>query len=225
MALQQVLDNVQNSNLAQGMDEDTLNTIGQYIKEGYDTDERTRTDWLARNEEYLKLATQVKEAKNYPWHGAANIKYPLLSTAIQAFAARAYPALVPGMNPVRARVVGYDPDGDKADKAVNIGKHMSFQVMEEMEEWEDDMDRLVHIVPLVGSCFKKTYFSSLMGRNVSELVLPQDLVVDYYAKNLETAYRKTHRIYLNGNEIYERIAAGIYIDPNAQAPTAQEGSR
>ena len=224
MALQQVLDNVQNSNLAQGMDEDTLNTIGQYIKEGYDTDERTRTDWLARNEEYLKLATQVKEAKNYPWHGAANIKYPLLSTAIQAFAARAYPALVPGMNPVRARVVGYDPDGDKADKAVNIGKHMSFQVMEEMEEWEDDMDRLVHIVPLVGSCFKKTYFSSLMGRNVSELVLPQDLVVDYYAKNLETAYRKTHRIYLNGNEIYERIAAGIYIDADAQAPTAQEGA-
>ena len=224
MAYEELVKNIDVPNIAEDLDQTVLDTIGKYIKEGYDTDERSRSDWLSRNEEYLKLATQVVEGKNTPWAGAANIKYPLLSTAIQAFAARAYPALIPNANPVKGRVVGYDETGDKADKAINVGKHMSFQLMEEMDEWEDDMDRMCHIVPLVGSCFKKTYFSSLLGRNVSELVLPQDLVVDYYAKNLETAYRKTHRIYLNGNEVYERIASGIYIDADAQAPTAQEGA-
>ena len=224
MAYEDLITNIDVPNIAEDLDQTTLDTIGKYIKEGYDTDSRSRSDWEDRNEEYLKLATQVVEGKNTPWVGAANIKYPLLSTAIQAFAARAYPALIPNANPVKGRVVGYDEAGDKADKAINVGKHMSYQLMEEMDEWEDDMDRMCHIVPLVGSCFKKTYFSSLLGRNVSELVLPQDLVVDYYAKNLETAYRKTHRIYLNGNEVYERIASGIYLDADAQAPTAQEGA-
>jgi predicted phage terminase large subunit-like protein len=46
--------------------------------------------------EWLKLATQVMEKKNYPWPNAANVKYPLLTTAAMQFAARAYPALVPG---------------------------------------------------------------------------------------------------------------------------------
>lgn len=224
MAYKHLYENLDKTNLAEDLDQKTLDVIGRTVKEGYDTDERSRSDWLDRNEQYLKLATQVQEDKNTPWPGAANIKFPLLSTAIQAFASRAYPALVPNANPVRGRIVGHDEDGSKANKAINVGKHMSYQLMEEMDEWEDDMDRMCHIVPLVGSCFKKTYFSPLLGRNVSELVLPTDLVVDYYAKNLETAYRKTHRIYLNGNELYERIASGIYIDPDAQPPTANEGA-
>lgn len=224
MAYEHLFENLDKTNIAEELDQATLDRIGRIVKEGYDTDERSRSDWLDRNEQYLKLATQVQEDKNTPWPGAANIKFPLLSTAIQAFASRAYPALVPNANPVRGRIVGYDEDGSKANKAINVGKHMSYQLMEEMEEWEDDMDRMCHIVPLVGSCFKKTYFSPLLGRNVSELVLPTDLVVDYYAKNLETAYRKTHRIFLNGNELYERIASGIYIDPDAQSPTANEAA-
>ena len=219
-----LFENIEKDNLAEELDQDLLDTIGQSVKEGYETDERSRSDWLDRNETALKLATQVKEPKNTPWPGAANIKYPLLSTATQAFASRAYPALIPNANPVKGRVIGYDEDGSKGTKAINIGKHMSFQLMEEMDEWEDDMDKMCHIVPLVGSCFKKTYFSALLGRNVSELVLPQDLTVDYYTKNLETAYRKTHKIFLNGNEIYERIASGIYIDADASTPTAQEAA-
>lgn len=224
MAYEHLTDNLNKTNIAEDLDQSILDTIGRVVKEGYDNDARSRSDWEARNEEYLKLATQVKEDKNTPWPGAANIKYPLLSTAIQAFAARAYPALVPNVNPVRARVIGYDEDGSKAKRAINIGKHMSFQLMEEMEEWEDDMDKMCHIVPLVGSCFKKTYFSPLLGRNISELVLPSDLVVDYYAKNLETAYRKTQRIYLNGNELYERIASGVYLNADAELPTTSEAA-
>lgn len=224
MSLDFILANIDKVNIAEDLEKEELDRIGRYIKEGYDTDLRTRSEWESRNEEYLKLATQVREDKNTPWPGAANIKYPLLSTAIQAFAARAYPALVPNANPVRGRVVGYDATGEKATKAINIGKHMSYQLMEEMFEWEDDMDRMCHIVPLIGCCFKKTYYSSLEERNVSELVLPNDLVVDYYAKNLETAYRKTQRIFLNGNELYERFASGIYIDPDAHRPTAHEAT-
>ena len=224
MAYEHIYENIGRVNIAEDLDQSTLDAIGNTVLEGYQTDKRSRSDWEDRNEEALKLATQVKEKKNTPWPDAANIKFPLLSTAIHAFAARAYPALIPNANPVRGRVVGHDEDGEKTKKAINIGKHMSYQLMEEMEEWEDDMDKVCHIAPLVGSCFKKTYYSPLLGRNVSELVLANDLVVDYYAKNLESAYRKTHVIHLRGNEIYERIAAGIYLNADAPLPTAQEAA-
>lgn len=210
------------ANIAEDLDERTLLRIGRIVKEGYETDLHSRADWEERNEEYLKLATQVVEPKNYPWPNAANIKYPLLSTAIQAFAARAYPALIPNANPVKGRVVGDDKDGTKTTRAINIGKHMSYQLMEEMEEWEDDMDKMCHILPLIGSCFKKTYFSPILKRNVSELVLPNNLVVDYYAKNLETAYRKTEKVFLSNNEFYERVAAGIYLDVDLRTPQVQD---
>jgi len=215
-------ENISKANIAEDLDPTALLRIGSTVKEGYENDLRSRADWEERNEDYLKLATQVVEPKNYPWPGAANIKYPLLSTAIQAFAARAYPALVPNANPVKGRVVGYDNDGTKMTRAINIGKHMSYQLIEEMEEWEDDMDRMCHIIPLVGSCFKKTYFSPILKRNISELVLPQNLVVDYYAKNLETAYRKTEKIFLSNNELYERVAAGVYLDAELRTPQPQD---
>jgi chaperonin GroES len=57
-----------------------------------------------RNEQWLKLATQVVEKKTYPWPNAANVKYPLLTTAAMQFAARAYPALVPGPRLVQGLV-------------------------------------------------------------------------------------------------------------------------
>jgi len=122
MAYEDIISNIDKINIAEDLDQKTLDAIGKSIKEGYETDVRSRSDWEDRNESYLKLATQVKEDKNTPWPGAANIKYPLLSTAIQAFASRAYPALIPNANPVRGRVVGYDEDGSKANRAINIGR-------------------------------------------------------------------------------------------------------
>jgi chaperonin GroES len=63
---------------------------------------------------------------------------------------------------------------------------------------------------ITGSEFKKTYFCPIKEKNVSELVMAKDLVVDYWAKSLETAARVTHIIELNKNCIVERINAGVF---------------
>jgi len=179
----------------------------------------SRAEWMERMENALKLASQVVENKSYPWPNAANVKYPLLTTAALQFSSRAYPALVPGPNLVRGRVVGFDEDGSKTERAIRIGKHMSYQLMEQMENWEEDMDKLSIIIPIVGCAFKKTYYSNIKKQNVSELVLAQDLVVDYYAKSLEDATRVTHRLSLTARDIKERQLNGIYSDVDLSPPT------
>ena len=46
---------------------------------------------------------------------------------------------------------------------------MSFQVLHEMEEWEEQMDKVLFIAAITGVGFKKTYFDSDLGRNVSKI--------------------------------------------------------
>ena len=193
------------NNIAEQLDQDILDKIGRTVIDEFEEDLGSRQSWEDRYTKSLKLAAQVVEAKTFPWRDAANIKFPLLTTACVQFSARAYPALIPGTDIVKCHVTGFDKTGQKEARAVRVGKHMSYQILEEMEEWEEDMDRLLIMLPITGTEFKKTYFSPSLGRNVSEHVLAKDLVVNYWAKSLETATRKSHILRFNPNDIRQKI--------------------
>ena len=69
------------------------------------------------------------------------------------FAARAYPTLVPSNGQiVKCRVAGFDPTGEKEARAHRVSVHMSNQVMEQMDGWEEDMDKLLISLPIAGTC-------------------------------------------------------------------------
>lgn len=179
--------------------------------QGFESDLMSRKVWEDQYESWIKLATQVVEPKTWPWRGASNVKYPLVATAAMQFSARAYPSLVPGKEIVKAKVWGKDETMEKAKKAQRIGKHMSYQLLKQMDNWEADMDRLLYMLAIVGTVFKKTYFDSKKQVNVSRLILPRDFVVNYWATDILTAFRKTEIMYLTRNEIVERQNYGTYI--------------
>lgn len=215
MALREDLQaKIESINLCDGYDDDYLKKMGSDIVRWFDEDCESRKIWYEKQEQWLKLATQVVEKKTYPWPDAANVKFPLLTTAAMQFAARAYPALVPGPNLVQGLVIGQDEGGLKEQQADRVGKHMSFQLLYEMDGWEEDMDRLCLMLPIVGCLFKKTYWNEIEGQNCSDLILPQDLVIDYYAKSIETATRKCHVLYYNNNEYKEKVNKGTFKDVN-----------
>lgn len=210
-------------NLAEGMSADELTKIGNAVVQGFNDDVDSRSEWEERNEEWFKLAAQIYEKKSFPWQGAANVKFPLLTTAINGFAARAYPALVAGPNLVRGIVIGRDAMGTATEKAIRIGKHMSYQLLCEMEGWEDGQDKLCVVVALVGNCFKKTYYDTRLKQNVSDVVLPKDFVVNYYAKSVESAPRKTHILPYSRNDVVELTRSGYFLsDVEFGQPTAAE---
>lgn len=219
---------IKSKNIAEDLedtDPDCLKEMGNKVVEWFDEDEAVRKEWLDKTDEWIKLATQVTERKTYPWPNAANVKYPLLTIAAMQFAARAYPALVPGPKLITGLVLGKDEDGKKALSAERVGTHMSYQVMFEMEDWEEEMDKLCFILPLVGCVFKKTYYDAEKKINCSELVLPQDLVIDYYAKTVETASRKSHILYRTNNQIEERIRSKTWCDVEFGQPQTDTSTR
>lgn len=99
--------------------EDQLTDIGGNCVQDYERDLTDREDWEKKVKEAFKRAAQEKlDAKKFPWDGAANINYPLLTTATIQFAARAIGAIVKGDEVVTCKVVGKDkgkpelgPDG------------------------------------------------------------------------------------------------------------------
>ena len=204
------------------LDESDLRLIGEHVCEMYDIDETSRGTYVDNIDTWVRLAMQTVEQKTFPWVGAANVKYPLLTIAALQFSARAYPALIPGANIVRGKVIGFDKDGEKQKRAIRVGKHMSYQLLEQMQDWEEEMDRLLFALPIVGCMFKKTYYDPLKVSNVSEVVYPKELVVNYWAKSLYDAERITHILKLSENDIYERKAQSVYADVELQKPPIED---
>jgi chaperonin GroES len=89
---------------------------------------------------------------------------------------------------------------------------MSYQLLEEDEDWESEMDKVLITQPIIGCAFKKTYYDPVKKHNISENVLAKDLVVNYWTKSLENAHRVTHVLQMTTNEIYERVARGLWLD-------------
>ena len=216
-------DTINSVNIADHLSEEQLVEIGTQVVEGYNTDEKSRGEWNENIEQWTKMALQISEEKSYPWPKASNIKFPLLSTAAMQFAARAYPTLVPSDGKVvKCKVTGSDMDGEKTRRALRISKHMSYQLTCEMEEWEEDMDRLLVVLPIVGTVFKKTYFDPEKGRNTSCLVMPKNLVVNYWTKNLDDCERVTEIHEFSKRKVTEKMNRGLYRKVDLGDPSLQE---
>lgn len=218
MELNKALDSI---NIADSLDKDQLIKIGNQVVSGYETDCDSRKPWEEDLKNWTDLALQVTSQKTFPWPNAANIKYPLLATAAMQFAARAYPTLIPSNGKlVKCRVIGSDMDGQKTARANRISTHMSYQLLDEMDGWEEDMDKLLISLPIAGTCFKKTYWDSAKQKNCSKLVLPKTLVVNYYCRNLDDAERITEILHLTKRKIKERQNQGIYLEVDIGDPSA-----
>jgi len=208
------------SNWADQVDEETLQELGQTLCETVSLDAASRDGWLDECETWLDMASQVMENKSTPWEGASNIKFPLLSTAALQFHARAQQELLKGERIVKAKVLGKDPDGKKAQRAWRVQRAMSYQLLYHMEDWQEDTDRLLFVLPLVGTMFRKLYWSGTLNRPASELLLPSDIIVNYYATDWVRA-RKTHAFSYQRNQIIEMINMGLYSD--IEVPERAEG--
>ena len=187
-------------NLASKFGEDDLRAIGNYVWTGYDTDKSSRAGWERRAAAGMDLAMQISKEKSFPWPNCSNVAFPLVTIAALQFHARAYPAIISGRDVVRCRT-GYEPTPEQTALAEAVGKFMSYQVLEKDTAWEEGHDRLLLNYAIVGCAFVKSYYSTALHGNTSELVLAQDLVIDYFAKSIETARRKTHVFPLSRNDI------------------------
>ena len=203
---------VKSPNLVEELCDEDLHAIGSQVWNDWELDKNSRSEWEDKMADAMKLALQVMEQKTFPWENASNVKFPLVTIAALQYQAKAYPSLIPGTGVVKARVIGADPDGQLALKAGRVSDFMSFQVLEEDECWEENMDKVLISQAIIGCAFKKSYFDSALQHNVSEHVLAKDLYIPYFAKSLEKASRITQVLYMSQNDILQKSRTGLFAE-------------
>lgn len=199
-------------NIAELLDDDELSKISRIVIDGYECDELSRKEWKDVNERALDLAKQTLESKSFPWPNASNVKFPLITKASIDFAARTYPELVRNGRIVKAHIIGEDPRGVKAIKAANVSNYMSYLLLNKMDGWEEGLDSSLHMLSIVGTVFKKTYYDPIKKVPVSELCNPDKVVVNHNIKSLKDARRITHLMHVYQNDIRQQVILGNYLD-------------
>jgi chaperonin GroES len=86
---------------------------------------------------------------------------------------------------------------------------MSYQLLEEIQDWDEDEDKLLLQMSIVGCSFRKTYFDVMLGQPCSDLV-PAKYVVYNHATPFNKLRRITHCLNLFKNEIIERQRGEIF---------------
>lgn len=238
---QKLVEWIDHPNIADELEEDQLNKIGQKCKREFELDlsSREAEGWDDQAEKSMDLALQVAKEKTFPWPKASNFVFPLMTMSAIQFAARAYPAIIQGRNVVKGVVVGKDegtpmvgpdgqpmmqpgpdgqpqpvwqiPPGGKRERAGRIGEHMSWQLLKEMKEWEEETDKLLHVLPIVGCAFRKSFFDPSMGCNASMLAMPLNVVVNFWAKSMERAARISEMLKYYPSEIEEFVRGDLFL--------------
>ena len=195
-------------NVCELLSEEKLKDIGLLVKADYDEDKTSRVQWEERYKKAMELAMQVSKKKTFPWPSASNVKFPLLTIAALNFHAKAYPSLINSTGVVKQRVIGQDPEGTKQARADKVSQHMSYQLLEQ-SPWEAETDKGLLVLSIMGTIFKKTVMVD--GCIYSDLVLPQDLVVNYYAQDINDC-RVSHCFQLWPNDVRTKVLDGEYLD-------------
>ena len=211
------------ANLAEVIDEEDLQSIGSELDEGYQRDKDSRSEYDEIAEDGINLLGLQYDDSAGAFPGSAGVTHPVLAQAVVKFQAKAYKELFPTEGPVRTRIMGIQTQ-QKLEQANRVRQFLNWQTQFQMPEYGPELDKLLFNVALYGTAFKKTYWDPGMQRPVTEFIKAQDFFVDYYATNLETAERYTHKYLLSKNEIKKMQIAGMFIDTDIDAEYGSEQS-
>ena len=204
------------ANLAEVLDERVLMEISSELVGYYEDDKAGRQEWEDAYTEGLDLLGIKYESREEPFRGSSGVTHPVIAEAVTQFQAQAYKELLPSSGPVRTQVVGASTP-EVESQSQRVQEFMNYQIMNVMDEYDPEMDRLVFYLPLAGSAFKKVYFDDILDRAVSRFVPADDLLVPYNAADLSSASRITHVIRMNTNDVRKFQAAGFYRDVDIMA--------
>mgnify|MGYP003148437123 CR=1 FL=1 len=199
------------SNLAESLDDRTLEGIASELVDAFEDDLDSRDEWEQALSKGLGLLGISYEERDEPFSGASGVTHPLISESVTQFQAQAYKEILPAAGPVRTQILGAQtPEAE--DQAKRVEDFMNYYIMEVMEEYDLDTDQMLFYLPLAGSTFKKVYFDPIKNRAVAKFLPAEDVVVPYSATDIRTAERITHVLRTSENDLRKMQVGGIYRD-------------
>jgi hypothetical protein len=209
--------------LCDKLEPEILQAISSDVIENYNADKDSRAEWESMFERGFDLLGLKLEEGSEPFQGACTAVHPLLIESAVKFQSKAAGELFPSSGPVKAQILGAATP-EKEMQANRVQNFMNYQLTEQMPEYFDEFERMLFHLPLIGSAFKKIYYSSTLKRPVSEFIPIDQFYVSYYATDLRNADRYTHVIHKSPVDMKLDMMAGVYKDIDLPAPSQLSAS-
>ncbi len=206
-----MMDTEHDANLADVMEDAEVQAVAQELLEGFDRDKQSREEYDEIAEDGINLLGLQYDDSAGSFPGSSGVTHPVLAQAVVKFQAKAYKELFPTEGPVRTVIMGTQTQ-EKLDQSNRVRQFLNWQTQTQMPEYGPELDKMLFHVALYGTSFNKTYFNPALQRPVTEFIKAQDFYVDYYASDLETAERYTHKYLISKNEIKKMQLAGVFRD-------------
>jgi len=198
------------ANLVDFINQITLEKISNDLLDSIQSDKDSRSEWEKTYTDGLKyLGMKFDDTRSQPFEGSSGVVHPILAEAVTQFQAQAYKEMLPAKGPVKTEIVGARTIQTE-DQAERVQEFMNYYIMNEMDEYDPELDQMLFYLPLAGSCFKKVYFDFVLNRAVAKFIAPEDLIVPYEATDISSAERITHSISMSANEIKKQQVTGFY---------------
>ncbi len=223
-------------NIVDMLSKTQLQELGRRVIEGYSDDQDSMRNWSKGVQNGLDLLVQETEARDTPFIGACNYKSPTIGKASLDFSDKITTELMRQRDLVQVNVVGKDEGDVKQKRADRISTYENYQINEKMEEWRDEHEKMLYLLPTNATVFKKIYFDPSLGRNVCDLVKYPNFALDNTCDSLGRLRRFSEPLLRSKNEIEEKLRSGVWVDtgitygssdkdnanPNAETPSDSE---
>jgi hypothetical protein len=198
-------------NLVEELDEEELEKIGALVRQNFEDDRQSRSMWEQTITKGLGLLGLELEELSEPYEGACSAHHPLIIESAVKFQSKASPELLPANGPVRTQIFGEITE-DKEAKAERIKNFLNYQITEVMTEYYEDTEKMLFWLPIIGSAFKKTYYSAALGRPKSEYIPADQFIAPFSTTSLDRAPRYSHIIYKTANDLKKDMVSGLYAE-------------
>ena len=205
------------ANLAESMDEGTLDSIASELISDFNDDIQSRRDWIQTYVDGLELLGMKLEERSEPWEGACGVYHPMLAEALVKFQSETMMSTFPAAGPVKTKVIGKETPAKKA-AAERVREDMNHQMTDVMTEYRPEHERMLWGLGLAGNAFKKVYFDPTLDRQSSMYVPAEDIVVPYGSSDLASSPRVTHVMRKGENDLRRLQVGGFYRDIDLGEP-------
>lgn len=217
MSIEKLIKFVQSDNIAEMLDEDQLHDIASDAGHGYDIDLESCQDWIDMNKEALKMIKAEARNEHTQNYAHSKVIYPLLASANIQLASRLIPHLVRNNKVAECAVLGPDPDGTKAIKAEKVSSFFSYDLLIDSDSWLKESHKLIHMVCAWGTGYRKLCFDDGQDKVLSEVLSPEDVIINTNTSSIDKARRITVRNYMTKNEITEYIRADRFSEVDIES--------
>lgn len=212
MSVEKLIKYVNSDNIAEMLDDEDLHSIVNDATGGLDIDEDSCQSWVDMNKEAIRMINADVDSEQTKSYAHSKVVFPLLASATYQLSSRLIPHLVRNNKVVECAVLGPDPQGIKAQKAEAISDFFSYELLVESDSWLKESHKLIQMVCAWGTGYRKLHYSEDQDKVLSEVVSPEDVIINSNTPCIEKCRRITVRHFMTSNDIVEKQRADQFVE-------------